>query len=89
MGASLAVDVWEHEGRNFEVVMASDVMSDGMGLELTDLGSSESGPAIEAFWRDDGSGVDFIVHHAGILPFAVVERFVAAARKNLPPTNGS
>jgi hypothetical protein len=87
--ASLAVDVWEHEGRNFEVVMASDVINDGMGLELTDLGSRESGPALEAFWHDDGSGFEFIVHHAATLPFAVVERFVAAARKNLPPTHES
>jgi hypothetical protein len=86
---SLAVDIWEHEGRNFEASMASDVIRDGMGLELTDLGSSESGPVLEAFWRDDGSGFDFIAHHAGRLPFAVVERFVAAARKNLPPTDGS
>jgi hypothetical protein len=83
------MDVWEHEGRNFEVVMASDVINDGMGLELTDLGSSESGPALEAFWHDDGKTFDFIAHHAGILPFAVVERFVAAARKNLPPTDES
>ncbi|HXH77034.1 hypothetical protein [Nocardioides sp.] len=89
MGASLAVDVWEHEGRNFEVVMASDVINDGMGLELTDLGSSESGPALQAFWHDDGSGFDFIFHHAGTMPFAVVERFVTAARKLLPPTHES
>lgn len=83
---SLAVDVWEHEGRTFEVAMASDVVNDGMGLELTDLDSPESGPALEAFWHDDGSGFDFIVHRAGTLPFAVIERFVAAAGKNLPPT---
>ena len=83
------MDAWEHEGRSFEVVMASDVLNDGMGLELTELGSSESGPALEAFWHDDGSGFDFIAHHAGTLPFAVVERFVVAARENLPPTDGS
>jgi hypothetical protein len=86
VGASLTVDVWEHEGRIFEVVMASDVIRDGMGLELTDLGSSESGPALEAFWHDDGDGFDFISHHAITLPFAVVERFVAHARETLPPT---
>jgi hypothetical protein len=89
VAASLVVDVWERKGRKFEVVMASDVINDGMGLELTDLGSSDSGPALEAFWHDDGSGFDFIAHHAGTLPFAVVERFVAAARKNLPPTSES
>jgi hypothetical protein len=70
--------------------MASDVIRDGMGLELTDLGSSESGPALEAFWHDDGTGFDFIVHHVGTLPpFAVVERFVAAAKRSLPPTEES
>jgi hypothetical protein len=89
VGTSLAVDVWEYEGRLFEVVMASDVIRDGMALELTDLGSSESGTALEAFWHDDGSGFDFIAHHAGTLPFAVVERFVAAARSTLPPTDES
>jgi hypothetical protein len=85
--ASLAVDVWEHEGRNFEVVMLSDVTRDGVGLELTDLSSSESGPALEAFWHDDGSGFDFIAYRAGTVPFAVVERFVDAARKSLPPAS--
>ena len=81
--------VWEHEGRTFEVVLASDVINDGMRLELTDLGSSESGPSLEAFWHDDGSGFDLIVHHAITLPFAVVESFVAAARRHLPPSNES
>jgi hypothetical protein len=87
VATSRAVDVWEHEGRNFEVVMASSVSRDGMGLELTDLGSSTRGPALEAFWHDDGSGFDFIAHQTGALPFAVVERFVEAARKRLPPTD--
>lgn len=64
--------------------MASDVIREGMGLELTDLGSAESGPSLEAFWHDDGSGFDFIAHRAATLPFAVVERFVAEARKRLP-----
>jgi hypothetical protein len=44
MGASRVVDVWEDQGRTFEVVMASDVTRDGMGLELTDLTSPEGGP---------------------------------------------
>lgn len=69
--------------------MASDVVNDGMGLELTDLDSSDSGPALEAFWHDDGSGFDFIAHHPATLPFAVVERFMAAARTHLPPSNES
>lgn len=78
------MDVWENDGRRFEVVMASDVTRDGMGLELTELESHSSGPSLEAFWHDDGTGFDFIAHHTGSLPFAVVERFVSAARKSLP-----
>lgn len=69
--------------------MASDVVRDGMGLELTDLGSSETGPVLEVFWHDDGSGFEFIAHHAGTLPFAVVERFMNTARSGLPPTDES
>ena len=52
------------------------------GLERTaQLESSESGPVPEAFWHDDGSGFAFIAHDTATLPFVVVERFVAAARK--------
>lgn len=66
--------------------MASDLERDGMALELTDLESSEIGPAIEAFWHDDGSGFDFVAHRGCHIPFAAVERFIAAARSNLPPS---
>jgi hypothetical protein len=56
-----------------------------MSLELTDLGSTASGPALEVFWHDADDGFDFIAHHASTVPFAVVERFVAAARERVPP----
>lgn len=36
------------DGR-FETVIASDVIRDGMGLELTDLSDPHSGPVLEAF----------------------------------------
>jgi hypothetical protein len=37
-----------------------------------------------------GRGVlEDTVDHAGTLPFAVVERFVAAAKRRLPPTKES
>lgn len=88
-GSIAPVDVWEHEGRNFEVVMASDMTRDGMGLELTELGSSETGPVLEVIWHDDGGGFEFIAHHAVSLPLAVVERFVNHARSSLPPTDES
>lgn len=86
VAASPTVNLWEHGERSFEVVMASDVVREGMGLELTELGSVEGGPVLEAFWQDDGSGFDFIAHRPAAVPFAVVERFVSAARKRLPPS---
>ena len=82
----MSVDVWEHDGRLFEILMASNVVDDGMSLELTDLGDAESGPALEAFWHDGDARFDFIVHRKTAVPFVIVERFVAAARTRLPPT---
>jgi hypothetical protein len=81
------MDVYESEGRGFEMVMASDVINDGMGLELTELSPGQGpGPVLEAFWHDDGSGFDFISHRPVNLPFDVVERFIAEARRSLPPS---
>ena len=93
------MDVWEHEGRRFEVVLASDVQRDGMGLELRDLDldepvrlppelDSDIDVLIEAFWHDGINDFEFIIHSPGRLPLAVVERFVASAKKRLPPTQG-
>lgn len=81
-----AVDIWEYDGRLFEVVMCSDVVRDGMALELTALDSKGGGPSLEAFWHDDGTGFEFIAHRAESLPFELVERFVSRARQRLPPT---
>ena len=85
LGETQGMDLLESHGRKFEMIMASDLLRDGMALELTELTSSRPGPVIEAFWHDNGTGFDFIVHHAGHdLPFDVVEQFVAVARKRLP-----
>ncbi|WP_353951171.1 hypothetical protein V6K52_16260 [Knoellia sp. S7-12] len=81
------MDVYESQGRRFEMVMASDVIRDGVGLELTELSAGQDpGPVLEVFWHDDGSGFDFLSHRSGNLPFDVVERFVAEARRSLPPS---
>ena len=72
------------DGR-FETVMASDVIRDGMGLELTDLSDPQSGPVLEAFWHDDGSGFDFYCHREAKLPFEVVAEFIETAKGQLPP----
>lgn len=54
------MDVFESHGRLLEIAVASNLISDGMSLELTELPSGEgSGPVLEALWHDDGSGFDF------------------------------
>jgi hypothetical protein len=59
-----------------------------MGLELTELSPGHGpGPVLEAFLHDDGSSFDFLGHRAASLPFDVVERFVAEARRSLLPSD--
>lgn len=82
----VARDAWEHEGRRIMVMMASDVIRDGMALELVDLDGPDHETVPEAFWQDQGGGFDFIAHIGCVLPFAIVERFVAVARRSLPPS---
>ncbi|MXG91556.1 hypothetical protein [Nocardioides flavescens] len=84
------MDVWEHDGRLFEVVMASDLNRDSMVLELGDLADdSGRGPVIEAVWHDADPGFDFVVHQATVLPMAVIVRFVEEAQQRLPPRQQS
>ena len=80
------MESWEHQGRKFRVVMASNVIRDGMSLELTDLDSSDGEVFLEAFWHDDSGEFEFIAHRTGSVPFEVLERFIASARENLPPS---
>lgn len=64
----VAMNAWEHLGRRFRVVMASDVIRDGMALEPTDLDGPDHETVLEAFWHDDGSGFAFIAHSQCVLP---------------------
>jgi hypothetical protein len=53
-----------------------------------DIGTGDSRQN-EAFWHDDGSVLDPLVHQPGALPFAVLERFPDAARNARRPPIGS
>ncbi len=66
--------------------MASDVTQwDGMSLELTELSAgATAAPVLEAFWHDDSDEFDLICHAPVSLPFEIVERFIVAARQQLP-----
>lgn len=81
------VNVWEGNGRRFEVVMASDVVRDGMPLELTDLDEARGpGPALEIFRSDvDGSFI-FSAVRAVNVPIEILSRFVDTALRSLPPS---
>jgi hypothetical protein len=50
-----------------------------MRVDSWPLRSSESGPALEAFWDDDGSGFYFRVHGVRTVQLAMVAPSLAAA----------
>jgi len=82
------VNVWEANGRRFEVVMASDVVRDGMALELTDLDEARGpGPALEIVRSDVDGAFAFSAHRAVDVPIEVLSRFVDTAMRNLPPSS--
>lgn len=84
------MDVWESAGQLFEVVMASDLIRDGMVLELTDLAQDASpGPVLEIFWSDVDNTFTFLAHRPAQVPMDILTRFVESARQRLPPTNRS
>ena len=71
----------EHQGRQFSTVRGSDVVRDGMFLELSEAGSSS--PLMEVFYSD-ADGSFSIRGFGGSVPLSVAEQFVAFARQLLP-----
>jgi len=70
-------------GRDFTVVMASDVLHrDGMGLELHDASTNEI--AAEVFYSDASGDMTAWTAQAGV-PADALEYLIAEARKRLPP----
>ncbi len=80
------MDVWEDGGRLFEITMASNIIRDGMALELTDLDAVQgSGPALEIFFSDIDHTMTFSAMRPVELSMEVLTRFVETARRRLPP----
>jgi len=80
------MDGFEADGRFSKITRASDVVRDGMGLELEDVASAPGeGPLAEAFWHDPDGRFTFTVYSKDPLPFALIKWFVAKARQLLPP----
>jgi hypothetical protein len=72
---------FEYAGQRYEMTLGSDVVNDGMYLQMAD---SSGEVILEAFYSDAGGG--FTLHcRRGELPYEVVEHFIAEARRRLPP----
>jgi hypothetical protein len=78
---------WHFGGRYYAVTRFSDVATrDGYGWELADVGPAPArGQVLEAFWDDTTGEFTFWCGSSEPLPFALVEHFVAEARKGVPP----
>ena len=79
-------DIREHDGKRYQFIRGSDVLNDGMYLEVCD--EEEPGDVILfAFWSDANDDFTFTAYREK-LPFSLVELFVQEARASLPPCNG-
>lgn len=78
------MDAWELEGREFRVVMASDVIRDGMGGLNSPISvrARATGPRglLARRWQQ----FDFIIHETGTLQFSVIEGFFDPGEKGSP-----
>jgi hypothetical protein len=79
----------------FEIVFGSDVIHDGVYLELSEVGAQSRTPLVDIF-RGDSDGTlraTFYTDEGYELPFSVLEEFVQRARTELasspPNSDGS
>jgi len=71
---------FEHQGRQYHMIRASDLWRDGMGLEL-----HEGGRAVaEVFYSDITQDFALSVFQPAV-PLATMETLIHAARASLPP----
>jgi hypothetical protein len=72
--------------KNYDIVLGSDVIDDGMYLEASELGGmsqQDRKVVLFAFWSDVDGNFTFSSYEED-LPFALVEAFVQMARERLP-----
>jgi hypothetical protein len=78
----------EFRGRQYELIRASDVESDGMWLELYALSGGGRSQMLDAFYSD-ACGEMNLTAYAPDMPLELVEWFVSRARQLLPPVPGT
>ncbi len=71
----------KHRNKQYEMTFGSDVINDGMYLELRE---NYSDVLLFAFWSDADSEFTFSAYQSD-LPFDLVELFIQEARRRLPP----
>jgi hypothetical protein len=71
---------FDHQGRHYHMILASDLQRDGMGLELHSGGRAVS----EVFYSDVSREFTISVFEQG-LPLEVIEQLIGKARICLLP----
>jgi len=71
---------FDHQGKHYHTILASDLKRDGMGLELA-CGSN----TVAEVFHSDITGEFTISLFEPSLPLEVVERLIIEARVALPP----
>jgi hypothetical protein len=75
---------FERDGENYEILYGSDIVQDGVFLELNEAGADRGETLLYAFWSYQTRITTFRAFRPE-LPFALVETFVAEVRHRLPP----
>ncbi len=76
----------EFDGRRFSVQLGSDVVNDGMFLEMDELTPDGSSTVLYAFYSDVDGRMTFSAFREE-LPLTAVEWFISEAKRRLPPVS--
>jgi hypothetical protein len=77
--------VIEHDGKSYEIIFASDVIQDGVMLELCEVGDSGASPIILGVFRSDVTGRLTVYASVRDLPLEVLDLFLTHVHRELGP----
>jgi len=75
----------EFEGKQYYLVMGSDVIRDGMWLEFYGQTDGDAGVLVLTVFYSNADGRMSLTAYETDLPLQMVEWFIARARELLPP----
>jgi len=78
----------EIAGRKYACVQGSDLIRDGMFLELSETDGIESRLAMEVFYSDE-TGKMVVTAFQNEIPLPAVEWVISSAKRLLPPESDS